>query len=139
VIANIISIKAKLLKDDNSDLSNQNKILLDIALCEELNGDTGLLSIDDFKLLSGIGSLVPDVKVMTYSGRVCLNSKKVDMADCVDTDIVSDNDMWHVIGGGKFNTDNIFKLDLSVENSEEYRKEQTNDSTLTSASTKHGN
>src|SRR3989442_1720964 len=139
VIANIISIEAKLLKDNTSVASNQNRVILDIALCEELNGDTGLLSIEDFKILSGISSLVPDVKIMTHSGRVCLNSKTIDMADCVDNDIVSDNDMWHVRNGGKFNPDNIFKLDLSVETSEEFKKEQTNDSTLTSVWKKAGN
>src|SRR3989441_328445 len=101
VSANIISIEAKLLKDDSSDLRNHNRIILDIALCEELNGDTGLLSIEDFKLLSGISSLVPDVKVMTHSGRVCLNSNTADIGDCVDNDIVSDNDMRHVNSGGE--------------------------------------
>src|SRR2546425_7345124 len=119
--------------------SNQNRVILDIALCEELNGDTGLLSIEDFKILSGISSLVPDVKIMTHSGRICLNSNTVDMADCVDNDIASDNDMWHVRNGGKFNPENIFKLDLSVETSEEFKKEQLNDSTLTSVWKKAGN
>src|SRR3989441_10906313 len=139
VIANVISLEAKLLNNNISDLSNQNRIILDIALCDELNGDIGLLSIEDFKLLSGINSLVPDVKVMTHSGRVLLNTKTVDMADCVDNDIVSNNDIWHVSNGGKFNPDNIFKLDLSVETFEEFKKEQTNDSTLTSAWKRAGN
>src|SRR3989442_1690957 len=51
VPATVISVEAILSKDNNVGLRNQSGKILNIALCEELNGDTGLLSINDFNIL----------------------------------------------------------------------------------------
>src|SRR3989441_8644620 len=70
VPATVISIEAILSTDNNVGLRNQSGKMLNIALCEELNGDTGLLSINDFNILCGRSAFIPDVKIMSYSGRV---------------------------------------------------------------------
>src|SRR3989442_12322414 len=84
VPATVISIEAVLSTDNNVGLSNQSSKTLNIALCEELNGDTGLLSINDFNILCGQSAFVPDVKIKSYSGRVCILYNTEDGDDVID-------------------------------------------------------
>src|SRR2546425_592457 len=84
VPATVISIKAILSTDNNVGLSNQSGKMLNIALCDELNGDTGLLSINDFNILCGRSAFIPDVKIKSYSGRVSIIYNTEDDDDVLD-------------------------------------------------------
>src|SRR3989441_1266760 len=90
VPATVISIEAILSTDNNVGLRNQSSKILNIALCEELNGDTGLLSINDFNILCGRSAFIPDVKSMSYSGRVCIpyNTEDDDDVNNIESDII---------------------------------------------------
>src|SRR5207247_2547680 len=83
VSATVIPVRPVLSDDNSTGLSNRSSKILHIALCDELSGDTGLLSINDFNILCGRSAFIPDVKVMSYSGRICLDCKKVDVSDMV--------------------------------------------------------
>src|SRR5437867_8554240 len=139
VSATVIPIAAVLSDDNSTGLSNRSSKILHIALCDELNGDTGLLSINDFNILCGRSPFISNVKVMSNSERICLDCKKVDVSDMVENDIVSDNDNSNVALGGKFNKDNMFILDLSVESVDAFKNDQLNDSTLISSWKNAGN
>src|SRR5437867_107897 len=65
--------------------------MLNIALCEELNGDTGLLSINDFNILCGRSAFIPVVTSMSYSGRVCILDNTEDDDDVIDKNKVGVN------------------------------------------------
>src|SRR3989441_1780256 len=91
VPATVISIEAVLSTDNNVGLRNQSIKTLNIALCEELNGDTGLLSINDFNILCGQSTFIPDVKSMSYSGCVCILYNTEDEVDVLDENYVGIN------------------------------------------------
>src|SRR6184192_4440531 len=93
VPATVISMEAILSTDNNVGLRNQSGKMLNIALCEELNGDTGLLSINDFNILCGRSAFIPDVKIMSYSGRVyILNNTEYDDDVIDESDKKENND-----------------------------------------------
>src|SRR3989442_6324470 len=140
VSATVIPITAVLSDDNSTGLSNRSSKILHIALCDELNGDTGLLSINDFNILCGRGPFISNVKVMSNSDRICLDCKKVDKSKMIenDTKVISylgcvyiqskeeaNSDMLHKGIGREieydYNTDDdevnkvsILNLDLSI-------------------------
>src|SRR6267154_1965831 len=130
VPAKVISIEAKLLDNECAGLSNQPSVHLKVALCDKLNGDTGLLSIADYNLLTGIEAFVPGVKIHSNSGRLCLECKKVDVPDLVDNNITSNNDLRNVWNGGKFVSNNMLQCDLTNESYKSFKEDQLNDSSL---------
>ena len=130
VPANVISVEAKLLDNECAGLSNQPSVNLKVALCDKLNGDTGLMSISDYNLLTGTEAFVPGVKIHSNSGRLCLECKKVDVPDLVDNNITSNNDLRNVWNGGKFVSNNMLQCDLTNESYKSFKEDQLNDSTL---------
>src|SRR6184192_3384628 len=105
VPATVISIEAILSTDNNVGLRNQSSKILNIALCEELNGDTGLLSTNDFNVLCGRSTFIPDVKSMSYSGRVCLLDDTEDDVDVMDENYVDSNEVNNDDDSNEVNND----------------------------------
>jgi hypothetical protein len=102
VPATIVQIEAMLIDGDDDSARNYSVVSVKIAVCNSHNGDTGLLSITDYNILKTSDSFIPGVKIISNSGRLCLDCMKVDIADLVDNNIVSDNNLLNVSLGGKF-------------------------------------
>jgi len=103
---------------------------LRVALCNQLNGNMGLLSMSDYELLND-SMIIPTVKVINNSGLLyTYDCKKADIAELHDRALLSSIDISNAVNGGKNDMSNIFKLDLSSESYQSFKQEQLDDSTL---------
>ena len=130
VSADIMEIEAKIAKADEEGVSNHFYTSLNIAVCDQLNGDIGLLSVSDYHLLNDNTSFIPNVKVVPNVGRLCLDCRNVDVAELIENNLVSDNDLVNVALGGKFDNKSILPIDLKGESYEKFKEDQLNDSSL---------
>src|SRR6267154_5174 len=112
VNADLTTVDAALLGDSR----DYAPVSLKVALCPELNGETGLLSLADYQTLQNGAVFLTRVGMEDKSGR---------LDSCQDDTL---NFSKRLI----FNKLNLFPIDLSSESYEKFKDDQLSDSTLIS-------
>src|SRR5206468_593393 len=106
-------------------------VILNVAICDSLNGNIGLLSKHDYHVLLNATNIVcPDVKLLNNSGRIVAPYLNLNIAALHDDMILSDNDTSQVSQGNRFDDLKLFDLDLTKESPEQFKLEQRDDVTL---------
>src|SRR5437867_4497202 len=126
--AKLVKVEAALADEFESDYS---RATLNIAVCDKLNGNVGLLSSHDYLTLLNINNVVcTDIKMINNSGKFVLNCMNNNVADIHDNKVVNDNDDVQLSQGLRFDNHSLFDLDLSKESYAQFKIDQANDATL---------
>src|SRR2546425_234922 len=126
--AKLVKVEAALADEFESDYR---RATLNIAICDKLNGNVGLLSSHDYLTLLNINNVVcTDIKMINNSGKFVLNCMNNNVADIHDNKVVNDNDDLHLSQGLRFDNHSLFDLDLSKESYAQFKIDQANDATL---------
>src|SRR5207247_4612267 len=84
----------------SSDLefgSERPAVVLNIALCDSLNGDIGLLSIHDYNaLLNATNIVCPDIKLLNNSGGIVAPYLNLNIAALHEIGRASCSDRWTI-------------------------------------------
>src|SRR3989442_452219 len=128
VTAQLLKVEAALSDEFGSELP---AVVLNIALCDSLNGNIGLLSMHDYNfLLNSTNIVCPDVKLLNNSGRIVAPYLNLNIAALHDDMILSDNDSRQASQGHRFDNLKLFDIDLTKESPEQFKLEQRDDVTL---------
>ena len=135
--ATLISVDAALADDFGSDFRITR---LNIAICDKLNGNVGLLSTHDYLALLNINNVCfSDVKILNNSSKLVLNCLNNNVSDIHDNKVINDNDDAQISQGLRFDNHSLFNLDLSKESYDQFKIDQLNDATLASWWVQAGN